>query len=162
MNVLKKLALVLFVSAFVACSSDDDETNFPSESEIPTSKDDINPETSGEEEGIQEGSFSIVGYWKLTGYIEDGETVTLTEGECGDEVVFDNKGVMTTEFDFNGTDCEETEVAYGAYTRKGNTLNLNFDGEKEVLTIEVTETKLKISGTDNDGAWTDIFEKMIQ
>ncbi len=161
MNLLKNLALILFVTAFVACSSDDnsDEGNFPSESEIPTSEDDINPETSGEEDGIQEGSFSIVGRWELTGEEVDGEFVALGEDECADIVVFDNKGVMSTEFDFDGTTCVEEEVGFGAFVRDGNTLSLNFEGDKVVYTIEVTENTLKVYGTEDGEAWVDVFVK---
>ncbi|MBU3822179.1 lipocalin family protein [Flavobacteriaceae bacterium XHP0103] len=160
MNLLKKLALVLFVSAFVACSSDDDDNNFPNESEIPTSASDVDPDNSPEEEGIQEGSFSIVGRWVGTGYIEDGEMYPLEEGECAEHLTFDNKDIMSVNYSYNGEECVEDEIVFGAYTRDGGKLNVFIEGEKVSLTIEITETTLKLSGIDGEEVWTDVFEKM--
>ncbi|MBD0824769.1 lipocalin-like domain-containing protein [Aestuariibaculum marinum] len=159
MNLLSKLALVLFVSTFVACSSDD-EGNFPSENEVPTSAEDINPETSGQEDGIQEGSFSIVGYWVGTGYVEEGETYSLGADDCGEHLTFDNKGIMSENYENIEGECELDETVFGAYTRDGGKLNVFIEGDQVALTIEVTETTLKLSGSDNGEAWTDIFTRI--
>lgn len=159
MNLLKTLSVVFFVTLFIACS-DDEETNFPSESEVPTSADDINPETSGDEEGIQEGSFSLVGYWVGTGYFEDGVTYPIGEDECAEYLTFDNKGIMSENYENIDGECELEETVFGAYTRNGAKINVFIEGENKTLTIEVTETTLKLSGTDNGETWTDVFSRL--
>lgn len=164
MKLLKIFIVVFAIITSVACNNSDDDnendiSNFPSETEIPSDVDDINPDTD-EKEDVPEGGFSLVGYWTQTSEINNGnENSNL---ECPMELKFDNKKVVSIEYDYDGNaqDCVVDEESLGAYKRVGNKLYLIFSGgETDEVTVEVTANELRVSGTDEHGTWTDVFTR---
>lgn len=162
MNLLKNLALAFAVVAFVSCSSDDEgnsKEDFPSQSEVPSSVDDINPDTDAEEDGIPEGGYSVVGRWVKVASIE-GSVEEAVE-HCGDELILDDKAIAFTEFEYESDTCIEDESGIAAYRRDGDKLYLTFDdGSEDSVGVEVSENELRTSGTDDGVKWVDVFERM--
>ncbi|MGY5355492.1 lipocalin family protein [Wenyingzhuangia sp. IMCC45467] len=170
MKLLKFLAiLIVAIFTSVACTNSDDNdekdtSKFPSETEVPTDVNDINPGTD-EQEDVPEGGLSIVGYWIQTSEIHNGSENDNIE--CPIELKLDHKKIVSIHYmyDENAQDCvvDEDDGALAAYNRDGNKLYLTLSGGgRDELTVEVSENELHLSGTDEDGTWTDVFMRNQQ
>lgn len=119
MKLLKRIAFVLVLAVvFSSCSKDDDNNS----------------------------AASLIGTWKLTAEKYNGVPYQLDACELKSTLKFTETKVTNTEYD--GTDCSDEYTETYGYTRNGNTININADGETAQIEItKLTSTTLELTQT---------------
>ena len=122
MKLLKRLTFVFVLAViFASCNKDDDNNS----------------------------AVSLIGTWKMTAEKYDGIPYQLDVCELKSTLKFTDAKVTSTEYD--GTNCSDIYTETYGYTRNGNTLKINTDGE--IIDIEIsklTSTTLELTQIDDE------------
>lgn len=122
MKFLKRLTFVLLLTVvFASCNNDDDKNS----------------------------SDSLIGTWKLTAEKYNGVPYQLDECELKSTLKFTDTKVTNTEYD--GTDCADVFTETYSYTKNGNTLMINADGDiVEMVISNLNATTLELTEVDTE------------
>ena len=122
MKLLKRFAFVLVLAVvFGSCSKDDDNNS----------------------------AASLIGTWKLTAEKYNGVPYQLDVCELKSTLKFTETKVTYKEYD--GTNCSDEYTETYSYTRNGNTIKVNADGETELIEIsKLTSTTLELTQMDDE------------